>query len=197
MDRTAEHRVDNSQSDPTDADADSHPLDPIRWTLPPSARGEHHPEPLRPRVFQQRTVSWSLSGYKNAAAPGMIRYRDDLRSDRALTMAITTHPTADLAGFEGRLLLRDVGWNDYEAMLEIVGERHGKAITFLVLRADRHYEATSESVSFPGLRPDDVERLIELGRSMDKLRWARELKDWRARRVMGNAHWLRAARRNQ
>ena len=51
-------------------------------------------------------------------------------------------------------------------------------MTFLFLRADRHYEVTSESVSFPGLRPDDVERLIELGRSMDKLRWARELKDW-------------------
>jgi Uma2 family endonuclease len=39
-------------------------------------------------------------------------------------MASTTQPSPELQGFDGRLLLRDVGWNDYEAMLEIVGERH-------------------------------------------------------------------------
>ena len=219
----------------------------------------------------------------------------ETKRDRALMMASATHPPADLEGFEGRLLLRDVGWNDYEAMLEIVGERHvrvtfdkgtmevampsqrheqaaqlfgllvprlaegleipyeplgmttwrkpdvakgleadqcyyiqnqaivrereildldvdpppdlaievditssslnriaiyaelgvpevwrydGKVVTFLVLRADRSYEVAQESVCFAGLRPEDVERLLELGRNMDKLRWAREVLDW-------------------
>jgi Uma2 family endonuclease len=210
-------------------------------------------------------------------------------------MATTTHAAAGLEGFEGRLLLRNVGWNDYESMLEIVGERHvrvtydkgtmevampsqrheqasqlfgmfvsrlaeeleipfeplgmttwrkpdaerglepdqcyyiknqaivrqrdvldldidpppdlaveiditssslnrmgiyaeiavpevwrydGKTVTFFVLRPDRQYEPSDESASFAALRPADVERLIELGRSMDKLNWGRELREW-------------------
>jgi Uma2 family endonuclease len=210
-------------------------------------------------------------------------------------MASTTQPPPELQGFDGRLLLRDVGWNDYEAMLEIVGERHvrvtydrgtmevampsqlheqaaqlfglfvsrlaeelqipyeplgmttwrkpdaerglesdqcyyiknqaivrqrdvldldidpppdlaveiditssslnrmgiyaeiavpevwrydGKTVTFFVLRPDRRYEPSDESASFAALRPADVEHLIELGRSMDKLNWARELRKW-------------------
>ena len=54
----------------------------------------------------------------------------------------------------------------------------GKVVTFLILRRDRQYVVSEESVSFPGLRPSDVERLLELGRTMDKLRWSRELRDW-------------------
>jgi Uma2 family endonuclease len=210
-------------------------------------------------------------------------------------MATTTHSPADLAGFEGRLLLHNVGWNDYEAMLEIVGERHirvtydtgtmevampsqrheqvsqlfgllvprlaegleipyeplgmttwrkpdaekgldadqcyyiqnqaivrqreildlevdpppdlaieidisssslnrmgiyaeirvpeiwrhdGKTVTFFALRAECSYERIEESASFAGLRPADVERLIELGRTIDKLSWTREVAAW-------------------
>jgi Uma2 family endonuclease len=210
-----------------------------------------------------------------------------------MTMATTTEAPAESGRFEGRLLLHDVGWNDYEAMLEIVGERHirvtyergtmevtmpsqrheqaaqlfglfvprlaeeleipyeplgmttwrkpdaekgleadqcyyiqnqaivrdrevldlevdpppdlaievditssslnrmgiyaelrvpevwrydGRAVTIFQLRSDGRYETCDESLSFPGLRPADIERFLELGPTMDKMHWARELK---------------------
>jgi Uma2 family endonuclease len=210
-------------------------------------------------------------------------------------MATATHAPADSGRFEGRLLLHDVMWNDYEAMLEIVGERHirvtydrgtmevampsqrheqiaqllgllvtrlaeeleipyeplgmttwrkpdaekgleadqcyyirnhaivrerealdlevdpppdlaievditssslnrmgiyaelgvpevwrydGQAVTIFQLRPDRQYEIGEASISFPDLRPADVERFVGLGPTMDKLHWARELRDF-------------------
>jgi Uma2 family endonuclease len=210
-------------------------------------------------------------------------------------MATTSQPPTDWGQLEGRLLLHDVGWNDYEAMLEIVGERHirvtydrgtmevtmpsqrheqaaqllglfvprlaeeleipyeplgmttwrkpdaekgleadqcyyiqnqaivrdrevldldvdpppdlaievditssslnrmeiyaglrvpevwrydGRVVTMFQLRPEGQYQGIDESLSFPGLRPADVLRFIELGSTMDKLRRARELRDW-------------------
>jgi Uma2 family endonuclease len=215
--------------------------------------------------------------------------------ERASTMATITQPPTGWHSTEGRLLLHDVGWNDYEAMLEIVGERHirvtfdrgtmevtmpsqrheqaaqlfglfvprlaeeldvlyeplgmttwrkpdaekglepdqcyyiqnqavvrqrdvldldvdpppdlaievditsssvnrmaiyaelrvpevwrydGQRVTMLELQADNQYRPSAESRSFPGLRPADVERFLELGSTMDKLKWSRELRDW-------------------
>jgi len=54
----------------------------------------------------------------------------------------------------------------------------GQTVTMFQLQADRQYGPCAESLSFPGLRPADVERFIELGPTMDKLRWLRELRDW-------------------
>ncbi len=210
-------------------------------------------------------------------------------------MATATQPPTEWPSGEGRLLLHDVGWNDYEAMLEIVGERHirvtfdrgtmevtepsprheqaarllglffprlaeeldvayeplgmttwrkpdaekgleadqcyyirnqavvrerdvldlevdpppdlalevditssslnrmaiyaelrvpevwrydGRTVTMFELQADLQYRKCAESRSFPGLRPADVERFLELGSTMDKVRWSRELRDW-------------------
>jgi Uma2 family endonuclease len=210
-------------------------------------------------------------------------------------MATTTQPPTDWQPSEGRLLLHDVGWNDYKAMLEIVGERRirvtfdrgtmevtmpsqrheqaaqlfgpfisrlaeelgvpyeplgmttwrkpdaekglepdqcyyiqnqsvvrerevldlevdpppdlaievditssslnrmgiyaelgvpevwrydGQTLTMFELHADHQYEACTESRSFPALRPADVERFVELGPVMDKLRWSRALREW-------------------
>jgi len=210
-------------------------------------------------------------------------------------MATTTQPPTDWPPSEGRLLLHDVCWNDYEAMLDIVGERHvrvtfdrgtmevtmpsqrheqaaqllglfvprlaeeldvsyeplgmttwrkpdaekgleadqcyyiqnqavvrerevldlevdpppdlaievditssslnrmgiyaelrvpevwrydGQTVTMFRLDADRQYAPCAESLSFPGLRPADVERFVELGSTMDKLRWSRGVRDW-------------------
>ncbi len=39
-------------------------------------------------------------------------------------MATVTQPPIDPGHWEGRLVLHDVEWGDYEAMLEIVGDRH-------------------------------------------------------------------------
>ena len=61
-------------------------------------------------------------------------------------MATTTQAATDWQSTEGRLLLHDVGWNDYEAMLEIVGERHIR-VTFdrgtmeVTMPSQRHEQA--------------------------------------------------------
>ena len=39
-------------------------------------------------------------------------------------MATATQSSTDPGQWEGRLILHDVGWNEYEAMLDIVGELH-------------------------------------------------------------------------
>jgi Uma2 family endonuclease len=210
-------------------------------------------------------------------------------------MSTATKSPIDPGQWEGRLVLHDVGWNDYEAMLDIVGERHirvtydrgtmevampsqrheratqlfglfvprlaekleilyeplgmttwrkpdaergleadqcyyiqnqavvrdrelldldidpppdlaievditssslnrmeiyaglrvpevwrydGQAVTFFRLSPEGQYQESDESLSFPGLRPGDVLRFVELGSTLDKLRWARELRDW-------------------
>ena len=54
----------------------------------------------------------------------------------------------------------------------------GRTVVICHLGADGQYQAHETSRSFPGLRPADVERFIELGRTTDKLRWARELRAW-------------------
>jgi Uma2 family endonuclease len=54
----------------------------------------------------------------------------------------------------------------------------GQKLTMLQLQPDRRYRPCETSLSFPGLRPADVERFVELAQTMDKLRWAREIRDW-------------------
>ena len=54
----------------------------------------------------------------------------------------------------------------------------GRTLTMYQLQPDGLYRSCESSLSFPGLRPADVERFIESGRTADKVRWARELRDW-------------------
>jgi Uma2 family endonuclease len=51
-------------------------------------------------------------------------------------------------------------------------------LTMYQLQADRRYRPCETSSSFPGLRGSDGERLIELGRTMPKRLWAREIRAW-------------------
>ena len=67
-------------------------------------------------------------------------------------MATTTQPPTELQGFEGRLLCTDVGWNDYEAMLEIVGERHIRVT----------YDRGTMEVAMPSQRHEQVAQLFGL-----------------------------------
>ena len=62
--------------------------------------------------------------YITGETDGIIARNVGLGSERASTMATVTQSPIDPGQWEGRLVLRDVGWNDYEAMLDIVGERH-------------------------------------------------------------------------
>ncbi len=64
----------------------------------------------------------------------------------------------------------------------------GRAMTMYQLQPDRQYQPCEESLSFPGLRPADVERFIELGRTTDKIRWARELRDWVRNELIPRGH---------
>jgi Uma2 family endonuclease len=54
----------------------------------------------------------------------------------------------------------------------------GRTVSMFQLQPAGQYQASVSSRSFPGLRPTDIERFIELGRTTDKIRWARELRDW-------------------
>jgi Uma2 family endonuclease len=54
----------------------------------------------------------------------------------------------------------------------------GQTLTMHQLQPDGLYHPCGTSRSFPGLRPADVERFLELGRTMDKIGWARELRNW-------------------
>jgi Uma2 family endonuclease len=51
-------------------------------------------------------------------------------------------------------------------------------LTMYQLQLDGGYQPSETSRCFPALRPADVERFIERGRTTDKLQWARELRDW-------------------
>lgn len=46
------------------------------------------------------------------------------------------------------------------------------------LQADGSYQRCETSQVFPGLQPADVERFLTLGRTMDKIRWVREIREW-------------------
>jgi len=63
-------------------------------------------------------------------------------------MATATKPRPSLPPADGRLLLRDVAWADYEAMLRIVGERRIRvtydAGTMEVVRASQRHEQASQ-----------------------------------------------------
>lgn len=66
------------------------------------------------------------------------------------------------------------------AELEIfeVWRYDGRTLTMSQLPADRACHVADESRAFPGLRPIDVEHFMDPGRTTDKLRWTRELREW-------------------
>ncbi len=54
----------------------------------------------------------------------------------------------------------------------------GQKVTMWQLQPDGRYQPCEASLNFPGLRPADVERILELGWSMPKRQWASELREW-------------------
>ena len=54
----------------------------------------------------------------------------------------------------------------------------GRTLLMYQLQADGQYRLCETSSIFSGLQPADVERFITLGRTTDKIHWARELRDW-------------------
>jgi Uma2 family endonuclease len=54
----------------------------------------------------------------------------------------------------------------------------GQRVTMYRLQPDHRYQACETSLSFPGLRPADVERFLELGRTTAKRAWSRAIREW-------------------
>src|SRR5262249_18217718 len=54
----------------------------------------------------------------------------------------------------------------------------GPRLTMYQLQPDGQYRPCETSLSFPGLHPADVERFLEMGRTMAKRQWARAIGDW-------------------
>jgi Uma2 family endonuclease len=52
----------------------------------------------------------------------------------------------------------------------------GRTLTIYQLQAGGEYRACETSPNFPGLRPADILRLIELGQTMPKRQWAHEIR---------------------
>ena len=87
-------------------------------------------------------------------------------------MATATQCPTDPGQWEGRLVLHDLGWNEYEAMLEIVG-RHHIRVTF-----DR---GTLEVAMASRKTPERVVQLIGLfvARLTESVEMPyEELRDW-------------------
>lgn len=54
----------------------------------------------------------------------------------------------------------------------------GRRLTMYRLQVEGTYQPCETSLRFPGLRPADVERFIERGRTTPKRQWAREIRDF-------------------
>ena len=54
----------------------------------------------------------------------------------------------------------------------------GEAVVFSQLQPGGGYLPSASSSVFRGLQPADAAHFIELGRTTDKIRWARALRDW-------------------
>lgn len=101
----------------------------------------------------------------------LVRERDvlDLETDPPPDLAIEvdiTSSSLDRMGIYEELSVPEVWRTD------------GREVTIYLLTPEGRYRSSTTSPSFPGLRSADVERFLESGRRMDKLRWAAELRDW-------------------
>jgi Uma2 family endonuclease len=64
----------------------------------------------------------------------------------------------------------------------------GRRLTIYLLQPNGRYRSSPTSLSFPGLRPADVERFIDQGLTTPKLQWTRELRDWVRNELIPRRH---------
>jgi Uma2 family endonuclease len=65
-----------------------------------------------------------------------------------------------------------------ELRIPEVWRHDGRKLTMYRLQPDGAYEECNSSRSFPDLRPADLERFIELGKTQPKRQWIRAIRDW-------------------
>ena len=105
---------------------------------------------------------------RNAA---VVRQRDELDLER--------DPPPDLA-IEVDITSSSLDRMEIYAELRVpeVWRYDGRRLTMYQLQPNRRYRASQTSLSFPGLRPADVERFLDRGLTTPKLQWSREIRDW-------------------
>jgi Uma2 family endonuclease len=125
-------------------------------------------------------TTWKMPG----AAKGLeadqcyyIQHHDVAREKEALDLEID--PPPDLA-IEVDITTSSLDRMEIYSELRVpeVWRYDGTTLGMYRLQPDGQYRPCESSHSFPGLRPADVERFVELGRTTDKIRWACELRDW-------------------
>jgi Uma2 family endonuclease len=125
-------------------------------------------------------TTWKLPG----AAKGLeadqcyyIQHQAVAREKEVLDLE--TDPPPDLA-IEVDITTSSLDRMEIYAELRVpeVWRYDGRALGMYRLQPNGQYRPCESSHSFPGLRPADVERFVELGRTTDKIRWALELRDW-------------------
>lgn len=129
------------------------PLGMTTWKMPGAAKGL---EADRCYYIQHHVV---------AREKAVLNLETDPPPDLAIEVDITASSLDRMAIYS-------------ELRVPEVWRYNGSALTMHRLQADGEYQPCESSPSFCGLRPGDVERFVDLGRTMDKIRWARGLRDW-------------------
>jgi Uma2 family endonuclease len=129
------------------------PLGMTTWKMPGAAKG------------LEADQSYYIQHHAVAREKEALDLETDPRPDLAVEVDITTS-SLDRMEIYAALRVPEVWRYD------------GRALGMYGLQPDGQYQPCESSHSFPGLRPADVERFVELGRTTDKIRWARELRDW-------------------
>jgi Uma2 family endonuclease len=125
-------------------------------------------------------TAWKLSSAAKGLEADQCYYiQHHLVAREKETLDLETDPPPDLA-IEVDITTSSLDRMEIYAELRVpeVWRYDGATVIMYQLQPEGRYQPCESSRSFPGLRPADVERFIELGRTTDKIRWARELRDW-------------------
>ena len=125
-------------------------------------------------------TTWKKPGAEKGIEPDQCYYIEHQAVVRAKeVLDLETDPPPDLA-IEVDITRSSLNRMAIYAALGVpeVWRYDGRNVILYRLQADGRYQPSTTSRYFPGLSAADVERFIESGRTMDKVRWARELREW-------------------
>jgi Uma2 family endonuclease len=136
-------------------------------------------------------TTWKLRGAEKGLEPDQcyyIRNHAVVREKETIDLAID--PPPDLA-IEVEITRSSLNRRAICAELGVpeVWRYDGATLRMHELRPGGRYQLCESSQSFPGLTPGDVERFVELGRTMDKLSWSRRLRAWVRQELAPNGSW--------
>jgi Uma2 family endonuclease len=157
----------------------------------PSQRHEQAAQPLGrfvPRMAEELEIpyeplgmtTWKRQGAEKGLEPDQCYYIQNQAVVREqAVLDLETDPAPDLA-VEVDITSSSLNRMGIYSELRVpeVWRFDGQTLTMYQLQPEGAYRPCETSRCIPGLRPADVERFLELGRTTDKIRWACELRDW-------------------